>query len=283
MSDPGRLTIDVSHGPDGDTASSLWGGLSKHLIASFYPVSKASNGVWSKPDAAATVKAPLTEASMEVALNWHSPFENMGAEAKAPMLAAMLQSGAIAPVAQALVTGAPAGGVVAGLAEGAQSALSGMQGRTGITKLNSTQVFSGMPPAKLQVTVLLRAWSDPLREVETPFNQLMDWALPMMLSPDDPLAMAIKCLAKGVTGGFGSFADAAKGAVDVLMPSKAPVCVAMRYKGRIYSPLVIEAITDPIGSNVDASGRYVEKLFSMTLCTLTAIDRQDWAGMATSL
>ena len=271
-----RLTIDVSHGPDGDTASSLWGGLSKHLIASFYPVSKASNGVWSKPDAAATVKAPLTEASMEVALNWHSPFEHMGAEAKAPMLAAMLQSGAIQPLAAAVVTGAPPGGVVAGLAAQAQSALTGLQGRTGITKLNSTQVFSGMPPAKLQVTVLLRAWSDPKREVEDPFNQLMQWALPVELSADGSiLSRAINMLSSG------SFT--VQGAVDVLMPSKAPVCVAMRYKGRIYSPLVIEAITDPIGSNVDASGRYVEKLFSMTLCTLTAIDRQDWAGMATSL
>ena len=44
------------------------------------------------------------------------------------------------------------------------------EGRTGITKLNSTQVFTGMPPVKIQVTALLRAWRDSASEVEAPLR-----------------------------------------------------------------------------------------------------------------
>ena len=47
-----------------------------------------------------------------------------------------------------------------------------------------------------------------------------------------------------------------------------------------YSPLVIESIGQPIDSAIDSDGRYVELLVPMTLCTLTAIDRDDWARLS---
>jgi len=50
----------------------------------------------------------------------------------------------------------------------------------------------------------------------------------------------------------------------------------MKYKGRTYSPLVIESIGMPMNSPVDSNGRYVEMIVPMTLCTLTAMDRKDW-------
>lgn len=59
---------------------------------------------------------------------------------------------------------------------------------------------------------------------------------------------------------------------------RAPTVIAMKYKGRIYSPLVIEAISAPGFANRRA-GDYVEMAISMTLCTLAAIDRGDWVGM----
>ena len=68
------------------------------------------------------------------------------------------------------------------------------------------------------------------------------------------------------------------GYVEALMPSKSPTRVAMKFKGRTYSPLVIESIGMPMNSPVDANGQYVELAVPMTLCTLTALDRKDWAN-----
>ncbi|MFZ4540128.1 hypothetical protein, partial [Propionivibrio sp.] len=64
-----------------------------------------------------------------------------------------------------------------------------------------------------------------------------------------------------------------------MMPSLSPTMIAMKYKGRIYSPLVIESIGQPMNSPVDKYGKYAELTIPMTLCTLTAIDRDDWAAI----
>ena len=260
-----RLTIAVPGGKDGETLSSQWGGLSDHLIARFYPVVRGNDGAWIKPQTEATVLAPLSEASMEVSLSWHSPFEAAGAEAKAPMLLAMVQSGQLQPLVNVLgsILGSGSGGIVDRIVSGISSTLDGMTGRTGITKLNSTQVFQGMPPIKIQVTALFRAWRDTDKEVEIPFNKLMEWALPVELSADGSIVQR---------------AAMGKNPIDVLLPSKAPTCVAMRYKHRIYSPLVIESIGFPMASPVDRNSRFTELAIPMTLCTLTALDRSDWAA-----
>ena len=247
--------------PSSTVLSSEWGGssdkpaLSKHLIASFYQVTKDSQGAW-QPASGPTVKAPLIEANMEVALSWQSPFEDAGADKGMPTISAMLQSGQIQPYLNALGLG---GGKIASTAKE-------FEGRTGITKLNSTQVFSGMPPVKIQVTALFRAWLDPAKEVEAPVNQLMEWALPEELSADGAIVSIIKATKDQSS------------AIAALLPSAAPVMVAMQYKGRIYSPLVIESIGYPLNSPIDASGRFTELSIPMTLCTLTAFDRKDWSS-----
>ena len=86
--------------PANSTLSSEWTGLSRHLLATFYEVRKTDQGKWVQDDQCdpQTVQAPLTEASMEIALNWQSPFEQAGAESKAPALLSMLQSGALQPL-----------------------------------------------------------------------------------------------------------------------------------------------------------------------------------------
>ncbi len=253
---------------DKNALSSLWDGLSPHLIASFYEVGKIGDAwgeVTNKTDPK-TVFAPLTEASMEIALNWQSPFEQAGPESKAPALMAMLQSGALQPIIDSLFgkTKGDEGGATA--QQKSNDFLRQFEGRTGITKLNSTQVFNGMPPVKIQVTALFRAWRDPATEVEEPFNKLMEWALPVELSKDGSILARAAQTSKGDMG-----------YIEALMPSRAPVCIAMKYKGRIYSPLVIESIGQPMSSPVDKNGRYVELAIPLTLCTLTALDRKDWA------
>jgi hypothetical protein len=248
--------------------SSLWDGLSSHLIATFYEVAKTGEDSWGRIEGKTdpiAVKAPLTEAKMEMVLNWQGPFEQAGPESKAPALMAMLQSGALQPVVDAVMGGSDAA------QEKSNGFLKQFEGRTGITKLNSTQVFNGMPPVKITVTALFRAWSDSLGEVEAPVNKLMDWALPIELSRDGSLlANAIEYMKGG------------KAFIEALMPSKAPTRIAMKYKGRTYAPLVIELIELPLDSPVDSTGRFVQLVVPMTLCTLTAIDRQDWSNTMTS-
>jgi len=253
---------------DANTLSSLWDGLSPHLIASFYEVAKDKDGNWARTEKTdpKTVLAPLTEASMEIALNWQSPFEQAGPESKAPALMAMLQSGALQPIVDALTGKSKEGGVQ----QKSNEFLSQFEGRTGITKLNSTQVFTGMPPVKIQVTALFRAWRDPAKEVEAPFNKLMEWALPIELSKDGSVLARAAETAKGEMG-----------YIEALMPSRSPTRIAMKYKGRLYSPLVIESIGQPMNSPIDSNGRYVELAIPMTLCTLTALDRTDWSKSST--
>lgn len=253
---------------DSNTLSSKWDGLSSKLIAKFYEVAKGEDGKWGRTDKTdpKTVHAPLTESNMEIALNWQSPFEQSGAESKAPALMAMLQSGALQPLIDATM-GKPKDGADASSAQAKSAAfLKQFEGRTGITKLNSTQVFTGMPPVKIQVTALFRAWIDPMSEVEAPFNKLMEWALPIELSNDGSVLARAAETAKGDMG-----------YIEALMPSRSPTRIAMEYKGRIYSPLVIESIGQPLNSPIDASGRFVTLSIPMTLCTLTAFDRTDWA------
>ncbi len=259
----------------GRILSSDWSGLSRHLIARFYPVRAQGYGESRVyfPDGEISVEAPLIDPNMEVNLNWQSPFENMSPDQARPALTAMLQSGAIQPFLMAMQGETDEDGNQPDLnaASGVFGKVSDLarrfEGRTGITKLNSTQVFSGMPPVKISLQLVFRAWKDPQREVEAPFQQLMRWALPKELSVDG----AVTSLAKGE-----------KAPEKILMPSLAPTLMAMEYKRRRYVPMVIESITEPMNSPVDSSGTYTELVVQMTLASLTAIDGNDYRNMAVS-
>lgn len=256
-----RLTMSTSTAnASANTFSGLWDGLNEHLVASFFEVEKVGDtNEWQRKSDSITVKAPLIDANLEVDLQWQSPFEQAGPETKAPALFAMLQSGTLQPVVDAITGGS--GTVQQKSAE----LMRQFEGRTGITKLNSTQVFNGMPPLKITATVLLRAWLDADTEVEQPFDQLMKWALPEEISQD---ATIVARAAETVRGSMEY--------VDALMPSKSPVKVGLTYKGRTFLPLVFESIGMPLNSPINASGKFVYLQVPVTLCSLTAIDRNDW-------
>lgn len=239
--------------------SSLWDGLSPHLIASFWAVERAGSGsrVWTRVEKSPIVKAALTESNLEMTLGWQSPFENAGVDKGVPAISAMLQSGAIQPWVSANGK--------------ASEAFAKFEGRSGITKLNSTQVFAGMPPLKIQVTALFRAWRNAAQEVEAPVNQLVEWALPQKLAEEGPIMSLLKGIKDAVEG-----KPIDEAAAHAMLPSASPTKICMTYKGRTYSPLVIESIGIPINSPIDKSGRFVEMAVPMTLCSLTAIDRADW-------
>ncbi|MAD95819.1 MAG: hypothetical protein CMB99_00685 [Flavobacteriaceae bacterium] len=239
------------------TLSSNWDGLADHLAASFYEVTK-QGGVWVRVKDGVSVRAAVTEADMELSLTWVGAFEDSDTDSQFPTTAAALQSGYPQHLIEAIGLGDTA------IGEGAANVARRFEGRTGITKLNSTQVFNGMPPVKINATLLFRAWADPKQEVKAPVDQLVSWSLPPKLSQDGSIIARI--------------AKSGQSAVDALMPSLAPIQIAMVYKGQVFSPLVIESIGLPLGSPTDVNGNYVQQLIPVTLATLTAIDRDDWTN-----
>lgn len=251
---------DTNVANDKNTLSPLLDGLSEHLIAEFFEVKKDNNGSWSKAENSVIVKSPLTECNMDLTAGWQSPFEGSGTDRGMPALSAMLQSGALKPWV--------------GSDGKMGSALSLLEGRSGVTKLNSTQTFSGMPPAKIQLVALFRAWADPIKEVEEPVNKLMEWFLPENLAPDGAILEALKAAADATSGKTKLTGAIAEG----MLPSKSPIKIGMKYKKSIYLPMVIEGIGKPLASPVDKNGNFVELLIPITLCSLTAWDRSDWTN-----
>jgi hypothetical protein len=229
-----------------DAIGSLWDGLSEHLIASFWEVKRDGKRV----DENVTVKAPLIEINFEAALNWQSPFERVG-EDFFPTLQQLTTSGQVDPV-------------VKEISKMAGFDLAALEGKTSVTKLNSTQVFNGMPPVKIPATLLFRAWRDPKKEVEEPLDQLMKWALPVKLEGD--------------TGVISRLLNE-KNLIKASLPSLSPTFIAMKYKNRTYKPLVIESVSAPLGSPINKNGDFTELSIQIQLATLTAIDRQDWIDM----
>lgn len=241
--------------------TSDWGALSPHLIASFWEVDR--NGR-KKQGSNTVVKAAITDdASLEVTLNWQSPFEQAGPETKAPTLFAMLQNGLATEIFDRI-------GFDKAESASAKTTrlLQQFEGRTGITQLNSVQVFNGMPPAKIPMTLLFRAWRDPVSEVETPFNQLMEWALPIELAKDSTL------LTNAIEAVKGS-----KDWIEAVLPSRSPTLLAFHYKGRTFAPMVIESISQPLTAPTSKDGKFVELSVPVTLATLSAIDRNYWKSI----
>lgn len=257
--------------PATSDSSSLWGELSPYLLGTFSAMKRISGGKF-EPGGGGGVVAAITEAQLDISLNWQSPFESAGPESRAPMLMALLQSGQIQPLVDSVGAASnamlPKSLDVSAVGAALSKRLDEFAGRTGITKLNSTQIFNGMPPVKIQLTALFRAWRNAADEVEKPFKQLMQWALPEELAASGTLV--------------GNLADAMAGKkdyVEALMPSKSPTVISFKYKNRTFAPMVIESIGMPLGSPIDKNSNFVELLVPITICSLTAIDQKDWAAI----
>lgn len=240
--------------------SSDWTGLSPHLIASFYPVEKTGDR-WARKPESAEVQAPLSDASLESSQNWTSQFENSGVQQSFASLSAILQTGSAAGLLDLLGDRAPPGFFRDGL-QSAARALSDLKGVSGVTKLNSTQVFTGSPPLKLTTTVHFRALSDPIAEVQEPCDQLLSWSLPEKLAPDGLIGTAAR--------------DGRDSGIATVYPSKMPALLAMRYADTLWLPVVIESISTPLTVARDRNGRPLHKTVTLTVGTLTAWDADDY-------
>lgn len=250
--------------------------MSPHLLARFYPVRKLSDSSgWEQgrrtagtaadqyvSDNGIEVHAPMTDGTSDMTQNWTSPFENTGAESKAPALSAMLQSGSLTSMLQGVGAAGIAPEMLDDLAKKSADMARKIEGKTGITKLNSTQIFSGMPPIKLTFTLHFRAFKDPIKEVREPILKLEEWAAPQMLAADGLIANALK-------GGT------SQNVFDAIFPSLTPQIIGMRYGDMTYQPMVIESVGKPITNPRSEKGVMTACSVQVTIATLTALDRAD--------
>lgn len=252
-------------GMNSSDLGSNWGVLSPLLLARVFVCD--SKGVADIKEYQGVYGA-MEEGSFEATFNWQSPFENMGPETKAPALTAMLQSGSLVPVLNALqaVNPDPNGKIGTMIDAGAdklKAAVKELEGRTGMTKLNSRQVFSGMPPVRVNFSMVFRAISDAATEVEAPLQRLLEWVFPQELAEEGILSEVVQT-ARDVD----SF-------IKALFPSTTPRLLGLTYAGRTWSPMVVESISYPLSGPKDAKGNFTDLTVQVNMATLTALDRPD--------
>lgn len=244
--------------------SSKWGGLNASLLATLYPVNQQG---YPRADDIEVV-APVTEGNIELSANWQSPFEQSGTENKAPFIMQMLQSGTLQSYAETFLgKGSDEGGgngLRARLAQDIADFSREGQGRSGMTKLNSTQIFTGASPIKIPLTLHFRAFDDPEKEVQAPIDQLAKWTLARELAPNGNLISAIQKF------------NAGEGFLKSLLPSLSPQMVALRYGRYTFAPMVIESMSHPITGPRTADGAILNVAVQVTLASMTALDAGDW-------
>ena len=210
--------------------------------------------------ASPVVAAPIKQdGSMEVQANWTSAFEGEAQEAKKPLLTSLIQSGMAAFGVESVAAALPQGVTT----DATNQTMEGLVGRTTMTRLNSTQTFTGAPPIKLSVTMIFKAFTNPISEVLTPVATLASWALPQELAYSGMLLSAVQ------------------GKVDFesLLPSKIPRIVCYRYGNQVLKPMVIESLSIPSSYPMDSNGNPLYIEVQMQLGSLTGKDARDITEM----
>ncbi|KPF47196.1 hypothetical protein IP87_15635 [beta proteobacterium AAP121] len=235
-------------------------GLSKHLKATLYAVDARGSRL---PNTASVV-APVSEGTVELTANWQSPFELAGAEARAPAITGMLQSGALESYVAPFLGKDDDQSFRARLAREISEFGREGQGRSGMTKLNSTQVFTGAAPIKIPLTLHFRAFDNPRAEVREPIDQLARWTLARSLAKDGSIVSAIKAFSEG------------QGFLKALLPSESPTMVGLVFDGYTFAPLVIESMARSVTAPKSSAGEPLHVAVQIVLASLTALDAGDW-------
>lgn len=259
--------------------TSQWGSLSPKLICRFAPVRRMKSGTgWEQSsgqnaltdsfvvDDGVEVHCVISDGHSDLSANWSSPYEHAGLEGKS--ISSMLQSGAATNFAQVLSGIGLIKDNFGDVGQKAVDFLHDIEGRTSITRLNSTQIYSGSGPLKLTLTAHFRALIDEVSEVQAPISQLRQWAVPQVLASDGLLANAVKSSGESKSG-------VARKAIETLYPSRTPQLILMAYGDILLMPLCIESIGETFTNPRSDKGVMVSSSVSLTLSTLTALDRRD--------
>lgn len=249
---------DASRNGRTPALGSDWGGLSQHLIASFFPVQQVQSAdgrsfYWVRDPNGAEVKAPITDANLEISLNWTSPFEGAAPDQKFSAVSAMIQAGVFSHLAAELGARFDSD-TFRNLSEKAKTFENG----SNFSRLNSLQSFTGMPPARIPIVAHFKAQTDARIEVKRPVDQLIQWSLPQSLSD------------------YGLAGEAINGRPG-LYQSEAPRKIGMKYGDMLLLPLVVESVSLPLAGQRTRDGVLAYAAVHMQLATLAALDSRDWS------
>lgn len=248
-----------------------WGALTYLKIAYISLCDNRGGDISSSP----VVEAVMTDGEFSVESQYQTPFENSNPENRLPNLLGMAQSGeaaaALGRIAenQGGVTGAVTAVVntlsdAVGLNAAARaigSAFESLQGKTNLTKINSTQVFVSTGSVRMSVTLFFMALKDAKTEVEDQINLLQQWALPQELS------------------GTGLLESISSDGLAGLFPSTVPPFVNLVYSGKSYKPFLIESVSVPITGPIDKHGNRLSATVTLSLISRQAWDKNSVAAL----
>ncbi|OOS55247.1 hypothetical protein B9X63_06845 [Acinetobacter baumannii] len=231
----------------------FYGSISKHKYAEFSLCDKEGNPIAGSP----VIRALLTDGDKSIESQWQTPFENSNPELKMPMLMAGLQSGQLSQVAEQMQSN-PIAQVLSKL--GVQDAMQSVEGRTNLTKVNTTQVFLSTSSVRLNLSIFFLAFSDAKTEVEDRIMQLEAWSLPVSLSSDSTLQNVV---------------NDSNSTLEGLFSGVIPPFVSLTTHGKTYKPFIIESVSAPIVAPIDEKGNRLSLAVNISLLSRTAWDSKD--------
>lgn len=235
-------------------------GINRNLIAELYEVDRYGTPI----NTDVVVRALMPNAQEVVSAIWTTPFDADNGRTVAPTLSALAQSGQIKPLLSLIDSR-----FGTKFSKDLAPSLDNLEGRSALTRLNSTAVFAGAAPVKMNVELFIKAYQNPALEVEKSIAILKGWAVPIELAEGGYLHNAIK--------NFGKGSALTTEAINTLFPSKSPGFIALNYAGYLYAPLAIESITFDLTNPMDRFGNRMHTRVQMQLTSLRAIDRKDVA------
>lgn len=191
------------------------------------------------------------DGDIELGSQYSSPFENSNPEQKLPTLMGQLQSGDWVNTLDSITSN------VFGiqLSGDQKESLNKLEGRSNLTKVNSTQIFVSSQQVQIPMTLCFSAWEDAKIEVEEQVSLLQQWSLPEQLEEGSIVS---------------SFAEGQS--LESLFPSLAPPFVSLYYGGKKYLPLLIMSVSTPIVVPMDPEGNRMALMVPITLGSRTAWD-----------
>lgn len=204
------------------------------------------------------VVAVAIDSEMTVESQYSSPFEASNPEHKLPTLLGMLQSGDWVNTFDSVMSN------VFGieLSGDKKESLNQLEGRSNLTKQNSTQIFVSSQPVTIPATLYFGAWENAKTEVEDQIRLLQQWSLPAELAEGSLVAEVAQDMS-----------------LKSLFPSTAPPFVAVYYGGKKILPLLIQSVSAPMVVPMDSDGNRMQLQVQITFVSRTAWDANNITQM----
>ncbi|MBU3121339.1 hypothetical protein KPE71_13860 [Acinetobacter soli] len=200
------------------------------------------------------------EGEVSIDNQYSTPFENSNPEQKLPTLMGQLQSGDWVNTLNSVI--GSLFGTNAALSNVQKEKLNALEGRSNLTKLNSTQIYVSTQSITMPFTLMFEAWADAKIEVEDQLDLLKKWSLPISLS-DQSLISSV----------------AEDPSLTSLFPSEVPPFVSISYGGKRYAPMLIGNFSEPLANPKDKDGNRLLVVAQTSFMSRTAWDKDNISGL----